>query len=233
MKSFLWRILENAGIGILVFLPIIIVYMIYAILIAPTDRLMNPVMQYLFNREIPFVGFGILLLFFSILGAFVGTRLGGWLVERLGQRFRLLSLLFEAARAGSIGQIIRLLDEKDAPNVIMAPYFRKGAPWPFVILKIFETTERNSPMISGVFIDLPLLIKGGVINLEDTVYVDIPLREAFLFGLTSGAGLKKFSRPPRKVILKNYLQEAKVKKFIQETLPTFGSTEESIPSAQS
>lgn len=217
MKSFTRQTLENAGMGAIVILPpLLVIYAVYTFIISPIDRLGNTVIELLSGRVIPLVGFIFIFTILVLVGFFVRSNRGGWPMRKLKSKFPLFSLLIRGAQSGTIGLILRSR-QTAAPNVIMAPYYRKNGPWPFIILRVFPTSNPENPIISGVFLDFPFIAKGGTINIKDTVFVDIPFDEVFLFAITSGAGLENFSRPPKEMILKEHINTERFQQFMKSS----------------
>lgn len=221
MKSFLLRmiftLLENAGIGILALLPLLLIIFMYTIIGSPVDHLASPITFFLFGREIPFMGFAIILIGLAALGGIIRTKIGWNIIEPFFRRIPMAAPILQGIRNGMVKRLIQSC-RKDAPNIILAPYFRKGAYWPFIILRIFPTSDPECPIISGVYIDLPLFFKGGTLPPKDIIYAGISFDEAVLFATTCGTGFTNFKRPPRKVLLGNFLKEPRVAQFLQDNI---------------
>lgn len=215
MRSWIRLILESAGIGAIVILPpLLVIYAAYTFIIFPIDRLGNTVIGAFGGHTIPLVGFIFIFTVLVLMGSFVRSNRGGWPMRKLKSKFLLLSLLIRGAQSGTISLVLRSR-QLGAPNVIMAPYYRRNGPWPFIILRIFPTSNPENPLISGVFLDFPFIAKGGTVHMKDRVFVNISFDEAFLFAITSGAGLENFNHPPQETILGEHINTDRFRQFMR------------------
>ncbi len=217
MKSVIRCLLEYIGIGILIFsVPALFIYLL-RLAVGFMDSIMSPVVTFLFGRPIPLVGFLIFITFCGIIGAFLRSDFGWTTTMPIIDRVILLKLIVYGARSGTLRRALRSRG-KDASNTILAPYYRTGGPWPFVILRIAETTDPDDPLIWGTFLDLPFIYKPYTVNAKDSVLADITFDEALFFAFNGGGiGLGKNPKKPRKVLLADYLQEKKFKEFMEQT----------------
>lgn len=217
MRVLLRRVLEYVGIGVFILsVPAIFVYLfIFAVRLA--DEAMSPLVTFLFGGQVRFIGFLFLMFLCGLLGAIVRSEFGWRLTKSLVDRVILLKLIVHGARSGALKRALRSRD-KDAPNTILAPYYRTGGLWPFVILRIVETTDQNDPLIWGTFIDLPFIYKPYTVNANDYVFADITFDEGLLFAFNGGGiGVGDNPRKPRKVLLGDYLKEHKFREFMEAT----------------
>jgi len=210
-------ILENAGIGAMLISPLIVLYVLFNILIMPLDRWGNMLLSALFKKEIPFLGFVLVLLFLALLGKWGRSNRGGFIMRWVKKKFVLLGLLMQGAQGGGMNLVLRSR-RPGAPNIILAPYYRKGGLWPFIILRVFETSNPKRPLIAGVFLDFPFIVKGGTVDAEDRVLVDVTFDQAFLFAITSGVGLENFSTPPKEATLGDHIQTDHFKNFMRRNI---------------
>lgn len=206
------KLFEVLGVGILLHVPLLILIVIYNWVIVPIDGLPAPLVEYFFGRPLPLVGFLMVMIYFAVVGAFVSSGFGNKIAKFLFGRFFIFSLFLHGARIGNVKRMLK--SRRSQASIIMAPYYRRKSLWPFIILRIFETSVPDEPLVVGVFFDFPIpVFKPMALGYDDEILAGLTFDEAVAFSTTAGIGIDNFSVPLRKVKLSDYIKEAGFVKF--------------------
>jgi uncharacterized membrane protein len=182
--------------GFLILIPVMITYAVLSFVFGTLDDILQPLFDLVFGREVPGLGFAIILLLAYVAGLIAATYMGRWFIRAVQSgllRIPVYNTIYSASK-----QLVESFSGSGNTGfrrVVEFEYPRHGT-WTIGFLT--NTIEHEDGQVMGVvYIPTAPTPNSGyvaIVPLEDVYDLDMPVDRALRFCLSGG-----IVAPPRLV----------------------------------
>jgi uncharacterized membrane protein len=182
--------------GFLILIPLMITYAVLNFLFGTLDGILQPLIDLLFGRELPGLGFAVILAFAYVAGLIAATYVGRWLIRAVQSgllRIPVYNTVYSASK-----QLVESFSGTGNTGFRRVVYFEYPRHGTWTIGFLTNTIEHEDGQVMGVvYIPTAPTPNSGyvaIVALEDVYDLDMPVDQALRFCLSGG-----IVAPPRLV----------------------------------
>ncbi|MBI4305896.1 MAG: DUF502 domain-containing protein [Chloroflexi bacterium] len=185
--------------GFLILVPILITYGVLSFVFNSLDKILQPIIQLIFGRPVPGLGFGIIILVAYVAGLIAATYIGRWIISAVQAgllRVPVYNTIYSASK--QLVESFSGTGRTGFRRVVEFEYPRRGT-WTIGFLT--NTIEHEDGQVMGVvYIPTAPTPNSGyvaIVSLDEVYDLDMPVERALRFCLSGGiVSPSKFTRRP-------------------------------------